>query len=354
MVQTAILTREMKFKILSLRKIFANLLAGIVAIILALTGFREWSLAWRVILTSLLTTLFIWSYSKWKPKLIFTVNAFKDLANYSFNLFGVNLMTYIIRNADNLLIGKIMGNINLGLYNRAYSLMLLPVKNIGTVVGQVMFPTLSKIQDEPIKFKNVYLNSVASISFITAPLMFFISMLAEPFILSIYGNKWTATIPLLQVLALVGYLHSIIFTIGWIYQANGKTALQFKITLVASSILLSALIYAIFTKVLLNVVYTYGIVYAILFYPQIKVAIKLIDISFYEFIKRLIPGISLSLLVGILIFAISRSSIYDITSIFHLIIIIIFALSIYIGMNQLFKIKSFTYIKNLIRELANR
>src|SRR5690606_8293493 len=133
----------------------------------------------------------------------------KELSNYAANLTGYTLVDYWARNADNLIIGKLLGSVALGVYARAYSLMLLPISQIFVVVSQVMYPAFAGIQQDHVRVRRIYKKSVSITALMSAPMMLGLYAVAEPFILAIYGPKWTDVVPILETLSIVGFIRSI-------------------------------------------------------------------------------------------------------------------------------------------------
>ncbi len=103
-----------------------------------------------------------------------------------------------MRNLDNLLVGKVLGKDQLGYYTKAYSLMLLPVRQLSGTITKVLFPSFSLIQDDVAKIASIYLKISRAIGFVAFPLMINLSIFAEPLILIIYGENWRPVIPLFR------------------------------------------------------------------------------------------------------------------------------------------------------------
>jgi len=228
-VQSALLIMELEFRTLSMINIVATILSGIVAISLALNGYGVWALAWQSLVLTGATTGLLWTQSKWRPRLVFDSQVAGRLVRYGIYLFGFESFNYGARNLDNLLIGKFLGAHELGIYSRAYQLMMLPISNIASVIGNVMFPALAELQDDLPRFKRLYLKATCLIAVITFPLMAGMAVLCEPFILAIFGSKWIEVIPVLKIFSLVGLFESIVHPIGWIFNSLGKTKMQFKL-----------------------------------------------------------------------------------------------------------------------------
>jgi len=226
LVPRAILTREMDFRALGLIDFAIVAVSGVFAITLAMRGFGVWSLVWQTLSQSILQVIGLWCVSKWRPRLLFDPKAIRELFKFSSNLTGFTAINYWYRNGDNLLVGKVFGSAALGAYSRAYNLMLMPLSQITYVVSKVMFPALARLQEDKARVKSIYLRSIAMIALVTFPLMSGLFVLANHFVLAIYGPQWAGVVPILRVFCILGMFQSI-STAGWIFQSQGRTDWMF-------------------------------------------------------------------------------------------------------------------------------
>jgi PST family polysaccharide transporter len=203
-----------------------------VGILLARLGYGVWALAWQVALMTGMTTVLLWLQSQWRPSLIFNRKAAVDLWRYGIYLLGHGSLNYWLRNGANLLVGKAIGAHSLGIFSRAYTLMLFPLNNVSTVFGQVMFPALAREQNDIPRFRQHYLLATRLIALLTFPLMIGVAVLSEPLILLLLGRKWMEVIPILRILSLVGLFQSIISPVGWVFNALGRTKAQFQLSII--------------------------------------------------------------------------------------------------------------------------
>jgi len=223
--------KDFRFKALAIANITSTFVSGVVAIVLALEGYGVWALAWQVLLAAIGDSTLYWLQSKWRPRFMFSMQAALELWRYSIYLLGHTSLNYWLRNADKLVIGKFLGANELGAYARAYSFMLLPLNNIGSVLGRVMFPALAEMQNDIPRFGRLYLMSVQTTALVTFPMMAGMAALADPFVLTLLGDKWVSVIPILQILSFVGLFQSIVFPVVWVFNALGKTKQQFHLGL---------------------------------------------------------------------------------------------------------------------------
>jgi O-antigen/teichoic acid export membrane protein len=239
-VQLTIFKRELDFKTVFWIEFMGMLTSGFLAIWMSILGFGVYSLVAQLLMNQFVMVIGLWAFSNWKPSLQYSVHSIKSLLNYSLPLMGSSILGYFLGNLDKLLIGRFLGNQSLGIYTRAYSLMIFPVGQISGVISQVMFPSLAQIQDDRNRIKEIYLKMNRLISFITFPLMGLGFLLSEPFVLIILGEQWREMIPLFRIFTLVGALQSIGTLIGNIFMALGEMKIYFKLNLISGLVFILA------------------------------------------------------------------------------------------------------------------
>ncbi len=232
----ALYMKEFRFRALAIANVISTAVSGAVAVGLALEGFGVWALAWQAVTVAIVNCALYWLQSDWRPRFMFSIQSAVELGRYAIYLLGHGTVNYWLRNADNLVVGKFIGAEQLGVYARAYSLMLLPLNNLAAVVGQVMFPALAEMQGDLPRFRRTFLTATQMIAFITFPTMFGLALLADPFIILVYGIKWAQVVPILQVLSFVGLFQSIVFPVAWVFNALGQTRTQFNLSLICAVI----------------------------------------------------------------------------------------------------------------------
>lgn len=300
-VQANILIKEMQFK----KKVIINWIAMIIgyvmAFVLAYKNFGVWALVVMTLATSIVNSVLYWIASSWTPLFIFDWKKIKDLSHFGLNFLGDTSINYWSRNYDNFIIAKVLGSNDLGIYTRAYSLMLLPLRNITTIVTKVMFPAFSKKQDDIELLKNYYLNIIQYIALITFPLMIGLSLVSKEFVLLAFGNKWAAMIPVLSILSGLGAIQSIISLNGLIYNSLGKTNVAFRVSFISNVVLIIAFTIGV-NYGIIGVSYSYLIASLLLFIPIYTTAIKQLNTSLLEVFLVLKGVIAATLVMAILLF----------------------------------------------------
>jgi O-antigen/teichoic acid export membrane protein len=300
----AILEKKIAFRILAKIEIISVILGSITGISSAFLGLGVWSLVVQTLVFVSSTSILLWLTSQWKPQFVFCVNDLREVSSYSLNLTGFSVFNYFVRNADYILIGRFLGPQDLGYYTLAYRLMLYPLQNVSSVIGRVMFPVLSQFQDDNVKFRSVYLKAIATISLIVFPLMTGLCVLAEPFILVVFGQQWRPVIILLIILSPLGMIQSLATTVGNIYNAKGRTDWLFIWGIVTGFLAIIAFIIGLHWGII-GVASAYAIYYIFLVsYPCFAIPFRLIELPMSEFGLLILRPLVASLLMSIAILGI--------------------------------------------------
>jgi PST family polysaccharide transporter len=285
-IQKALLTRKMNFKTLAVTEIATIAVSGCIAVAMAYKGYGVWSLVWQAIVSNMTMSATLWFLSSWRPRLLFKWSEIKEIMSYSLNQVGYSAVSYWSGNLDNLLIGKYLGSSALGFYNLAYNMLLLPLNNISAVLGRVMFPALSSIQNDKRLVRDYYIKANRYIATLTFPMMAGLFVLAPQFIHLVFGPQWTRSIFLFQILAVLSLPQSIAANIGWIYASQGRTDIQFKWGIFYTLAVTISFIIGLHWNVE-GVTMAYTIVWYAIMYPCFAIPFKLIDLKVSYFFNQL-------------------------------------------------------------------
>lgn len=285
-LQQALLEKSLEFKKLAKVEISSVGSGAIIGIGMAFSGFGVWSLIFQSLTTVSVTTILLWLSSTWRPKWIFHWKEVKSVSSYSIHLIGANMFDYFATNADYLLIGRYLGAQDLGYYTLAYRILLFPLKNISRVIGRVMFPVYSSIQEDNAHFAKIYLKVANFIALISVPIMMGLLVLAQPFVLTVFGTKWHPVILLIMIFAPLGIMQSIGTTVGAIYNAKGRTDWAFRWSLVANSYVTLSFFIGLQWGII-GVAVAYTVASFSLFYFSFAIPFKLIDLKFSRLLNVL-------------------------------------------------------------------
>jgi PST family polysaccharide transporter len=283
------LEKEMRFDALAKVDVVSVVGSGTVATAMAFTGWGVWSLVAQRLVEVATKNVLVWRYTTWRPDAQFSLTAAKDLIQYGGNLTGFNMVNRLARTGDDLLIGKFMSAGSLGVYNRAYQLMMLPIKRVIRGVSDVLFPALSSIKHDVKRVRRVFLRTVGAVSFITFPAMMGLIVVADVFVLALLGSKWEPAIPIIRILCVASLVQTLANPTGWIYRSQGRTDWMFRWGLVGSTTLLGAIILGVYLGSIESVAICYTVANVLLLYPVLTIPGWLIDMSFID-VMRAVSG----------------------------------------------------------------
>lgn len=305
-VPMALLQREMRFKWLARLEILAAATSGLLAVAMAFCGFGVWSLVANLLAGRVVSVVLAFHATGWRPGFAYSSKAVGELLHFSAHLFGYRFINYWARNADNLLIGRLIGSTALGYYTRAYSLMLLPITQVISVLTRVMFPALSAIQDDKERVKRIYLRAMHVITLITFPMMIGLFAVAEPFILTLLGRQWEPVIPILRILCFVGVIQSLANPTGWIYQSQGNTRWMFWWGVGGSGALILGIWIGAMLGSVESVAWSYLVTNIVTLYPCLAIPGSLIGMKVKEVMEHVSAAFVCSVVMAVVVWGIGR------------------------------------------------
>jgi PST family polysaccharide transporter len=240
MVPEGLMQRELRFGRLVAIDLAALVVSSAGSLGMAASGYGVWALVIPALATSALRSLLLVSTSSWRLRLGFDAGAIAGVLGFSAGVLGFNAIQYFARNADRLIIGRVLGTEPLGLYDYAYRFYMYPLEVIAGVLLSVMFPTFSRLQESRALLGRAFLRANGAIALITFPMMAGLGLVAGPFVRVVLGEKWAPIIPLVQVLAPMGALQSIAATPGQVFLATGNAALRFWWSVTYTAIMVGA------------------------------------------------------------------------------------------------------------------
>lgn len=221
-VQEAVLTREFKFKSLATRSLVASGAGGAAGITLALLGFGVWSLVGQQLVNRLVEVATLWRVSSWRPGFKVSLKPLKELLGFGVNVTAFNLSNFFNRRSDDFLIGYFLGPVALGHYTVAYRVLTVMTQLLAATTTQVALPTFSKMQEQPERLRSAFYTVTQFTSLISFPAFLGVAVLAPELVVTLFGSQWTESIPVMEVLALVGIQQSVFFFNCTVMMAMGR------------------------------------------------------------------------------------------------------------------------------------
>ena len=296
-VHYSLLTRAMDFRSIMLSN-FAGAVAGTAAAITAaLMGAGVWSLVLANVVMNLVSSVGFWLTCPWRPRWLIDWGEIRSIWSFSLHLSGFNFVLYFSKNADNLLIGKFMGDSPLGQYQMAYMLMSYPVSNISSLIANALFPAFSSFQDDDARFRSSFSRACALVAMITFPAMLGLAVVAGPFVHVVLGAKWEPVVGLLLVFAPLGMFQSIYTLTGLIYNSKGRSDWLFRWGLFSGTVYVSSFVVGMHWGIQ-GVASAYAATWILLMVPGFSIPFRLIGLSWREFLAPMWPIVTITLLMA--------------------------------------------------------
>lgn len=238
----ALVRRQMRFAALAFLEIVSLIIGIVVAIGLAWYGARYWALVASQLAQALTYAVGIWLVCGWRPGMPVRSSGVRAMFAFGSNLTGFHLINHFARNLDNMLIGRFWGSAPLGLYAKAYQLLLLPIEQINSPIAAVAVPALSRLTHSPERYRKAYLRILEKIAMVTMPGMAFMIATSDWIVALVLGPKWMGVSPIFALLGIAGLVQPILNTAGWLYITQGRTRQMFHFGLIGSTIIIISIV----------------------------------------------------------------------------------------------------------------
>jgi PST family polysaccharide transporter len=236
----ALLKRQMRFVALAARDAASYVVAVPVAIIMAWRGAGYWAIVALPLTENFTGMVLSWLMVRWMPGLPRRRAGVRSMLAFGGNVSASYLMINVNRSADSVLNGWYWGAQLLGLYSRAYNLLMLPVRQLGAPAGSVAVPAFSRLQNDPERFARYYLRLANLMMWITTPIFGFLFVAAHPVILLVLGHQWGEAAPVFQILVISALGQLLLESVVWLLISRGESRRLFKLLLVISPIIVGS------------------------------------------------------------------------------------------------------------------
>ncbi len=231
----ALLQRQMRFLALTVIQVSSMAISVAVAIVMALCGTGYWALVAMSIVTAAAATAGYWVACSWRPGRPRRAAGVREMLAFGGYLTGFNTVNYFARNMDNVLIGWRWGAGPLGLYSRAYSILMMPLQQINAPAATVAVPAMSRLQDEPDRYRRAYREVLGKLTLITAPLVAFLTATSGWTIAIVLGPKWHGAAAIFAWLGIAALVQPVANTTGWLFITQHRTREFFHWGLIGSA-----------------------------------------------------------------------------------------------------------------------
>ena len=344
-VQQAYVSRKLIFKKFFFATLVGTIGAGILGIILAKNGYGVWALVAQQLFNLTVDTIILWITVKWRPQKVFSFKRLKELFSYGWKLLVSAILDTTYNNVRQLLIGKLYSSSDLAFYNKGKQLPELVVNNINTSIDSVLLPTMSKEQEHKEKVKAMTRRAIKTSVFIMSPLMMGLAFTSNNVIKILLTDKWLPTLPYLCIFCITFMFYPIHTANLNAIKAMGRSDLFLKLEIIKKIMGIILLLITMNISVIAMAISLLisGLISQIINSWPNK---KLLNYSYFDQLKDIIPNILLSFFMGICVYFINF---LQLSTIITLLIQIVFGAIIYIIGAKIIKIDSFEYTIDILK-----
>lgn len=302
---SGLIRRYLDFKLLAKIEISTNLISYLlVGLPLALYDYGVWSLVWANIAQAAINFLMTFIATKHSLRLTFRFDHFKPIIAFGSRISLIGILEFLGTMIDTMLIGRLIGDRSLGYYNRAQMLTQLPTEHLNNSISKVLFPSLSRIQNQPDKLRKVFLEVVTVMSFLILPLAAGLMTSSEPIVYTVLGKQWSKSISVMQILPLAAAFGYLSHYGGVICDATANLKSKIRLQLLFL-VILPALLYLFYKDGLegIAMALVYAQVFKFMGYQIILV--RLLKMQFVSLLRIYLPGLFTGLIVAVSIFCLN-------------------------------------------------
>lgn len=232
--QRALLKRNLQMYRWALNETCAIAISFSIAIFLAWQGWSYWALVVRHVSGAVLQTIGAWLICAWRPGLPARGTGILPMLKFGRNMIGNYFVNYFTENLDKILIGWRHGAQSLGFYHKAYHLFLAPTQQLAVPLMGVAVATLSRLCNEPEKYRRYYLKAVGLVAFVGMPLSALLTVMGNDIIYLLLGPQWGKTGEIFSVFGFGIGIQILYATHSWLHVSQGRTDRWLRWSIVAS------------------------------------------------------------------------------------------------------------------------
>lgn len=349
-VQQAYVSRNLLFKRFFFSTLGGTLVSAVVGIYLAYNGYGVWALVFQSLSNTAMGTFVLWFTVKWRPRLVFSFSRLKALFSFGWKLLISSLLDTVYNDIRQLVIGKLDSAKELAFYNKGKQFPDLLVTNINASIDSVLLPVMSSQQDSKETVRAMTRRAIKTSVYVMAPIMVGLAVCAKPFITLVLTEKWLDCVPFMVIFCITYMFYPVHTANLNAIKAMGRSDLYLKLEVIKKTVGIIILLISINFGVM-------AIAYSLLVSCLTSQIInswpnkKLLNYSYLEQLKDILPSIALAVVMGIIVFFVQYLKINEF---WILVIQVVLGAMIYIGGSYLFKLESFKYILSSLKSFKSK
>ena len=342
--------RGLDFKKFFFATSVGTVVSGIVGVALAYTGFGVWALVGQQLTNHVVNTLTLNRIIRWRPQWAFSYSRFKGLFSFGSKLMCANFIGTFFNELKSFIVGARYTPADLAFYNRGESMPALIGNNVNTTINAVLFPAISKLQDDKEGVKRAIRRSMMTSSYVMFPLLFILAATADKVVLILLTEKWMPCVPFMRVLC-IGYCMTVLSTANiQAVNAVGRSDITLKLEFIKKPFYVVAICFAMFIS-------PFAIAVANVLYGFVGVLLntwpnkKLVNYKLAEQFSDISPQLLLSLAVAAVAYLVG---LFEMNCYLLLGMQLVVGFGLYWLASKKLSLESYTYIVSTVKSFRNK
>ena len=344
-IQHAYVSKHMMFKKFFFATLGGTIFSAVLGIFLAYKGFGTWALIAQQLSNAIIDTIVLWITVKWRPKWMFSFKRLKALFSYGWKMLLSALLDKGYEQLRSLIIGKVYSSADLAFYQKANNFPSIIINNVNTSIDSVLLPSMSSVQDSKETVKGMTRRAMKTSTYVMAPFLMGLAACGQSLISILMTDKWLPSYPFMVIFCITYMFYPVHTANLNAIKAMGRSDIFLKLEIIKKIVGIIAILVTFKISVM-------AMAYSLLVVSVLSQIInswpnkKLMNYSYLEQLKDILPGILLAAFMGVCVYCVNF---LHLSNWLTLLIQVPLGAVIYIGLSALLKLESFTYVCNMIK-----
>jgi PST family polysaccharide transporter len=244
-VPAALLVRNLRFGVLATAELAGAVLGVAAALTVALLGGGAVALAVQPLVFVVVVTVVVLVRCPWHPTRPARPGTLRHDLGFAANVTGVQVLTFLSRNVDRLVVSAAFGPTAAGLYAQATQLLVLPLEQLAAPLQRVAVPVLARSTDDRARLARHYRRFAGTTALLLWPVFAVLAVTADVVVAVLFGPEWSGSVPVFRVLVVAGLAQTVGYVTVWVFVATGQGTRQTVWALISRPLLVAACFVAV-------------------------------------------------------------------------------------------------------------
>lgn len=302
-VPGAALQQEYKFTTVAIIDIFSTLLSLYSAYLAASNNLGAWALVIQQLIYYLSKLTFTVLCSSFRPNFVFQISTIKEHLIFGRDLLGNNFVGFLKQSIGNMIVGRVLGTSQVGIYSMASQFSDLPNRLVSGPLQLILYMRISHLKENLELVSRLFLFITRVVSILVIPLIGMMGVAHQPIFTLLLSEKWAAAGHVFFLLAPAAAIQTVSALRNTIAMAYNRTDILLKQSIEVT--IISLVLMAIFVTYGLEAIVISVVIFSILYTPRALIQIlPLVGISLREYVRTItIPFICTAICILLYLFS---------------------------------------------------